>query len=225
MTQMDKTQDGDLHPNMDPVTFEVIRNAFLNITEEMALTVRRAAYSTNIKTRADFSCAIFDNQLRCVAQSFSQPPHLVCLATISPAALREFGLDNLESGDVIIVNDPHRGTSHLNDISLISPVFVGGRRIGFVANMAHHVDVGGSSPASLGVNREIFQEGLILPPVRIARGGVVESNVLDILLSNIRAPRETNGDIRAQMSVQRGTHSLYRTLDRPRNPAVAGGRL
>lgn len=200
MTQMDKTQDEDLHPNMDPVTFEVIRNAFLNITEEMALTVRRAAYSTNIKTRADFSCAIFDNQLRCVAQSFSQPPHLVCLATITPAALREFGLDNLESGDVIIVNDPHRGTSHLNDISLISPVFVGGRRIGFVANMAHHVDVGGSSPASLGVNREIFQEGLILPPVRIARGGVVESNVLDILLSNIRAPRETNGDIRAQMS-------------------------
>jgi N-methylhydantoinase B len=191
---------GDLHPNMDPVTFEVIRNAFLNVTEEMALTVRRAAYSTNIKTRADFSCAIFDNQLRCVAQSFSQPPHLVCLATIAPVALREFGLERLEPGDALIVNDPHRGSSHLNDVNLISPVVRDGRRIGFVANMAHHVDVGGSSPASLGVNRELCQEGLILPPTRIARGGVIDENVLNLILANIRAPRETAGDIRAQMS-------------------------
>jgi len=200
VTKTDHATDGKQHPNIDQVTFEVIRNAFLNVTEEMALTMRRAAYSTNIKTRADFSCAIFDSQLRCVAQSFSQPPHLVCLATIAPASLREFGLDLLQPGDALIVNDPHRGASHLNDMTIISPVVSDGRKIGYVANMAHHVDVGGSSPASLGINREIFQEGLILPPTRIACGGVMDENVLNLILSNIRSPRETAGDIRAQMA-------------------------
>ena len=194
-------EDGDTpHLNMEPITFEVIRNALVNVTEEMALTVRRAAYSTNIKTRADFSCAFFDDQLRCIAQSFAQPPHLISLATIAPASIKEFGPDRLGPGDAIIVNDPHRGASHLNDISVISPVFAGEKRIGFVANMAHHVDVGGSSPASLGVNKEIFQEGLILPPTRVAIGGEIDDNVMNLILSNIRAPRETSGDLRAQLS-------------------------
>jgi len=186
--------------DMDPVTFEVMRNAIVNVTEEMALTIRRAAYSTNIKTRADFSCAFFDNQLRCIAQSFAQPAHLVSMATIAPAAIREYGPDAFAPGDALLVNDPHRGASHLNDITCLSPVFVGGKRVGYLANMAHHVDVGGSSPASLGVNRELFQEGIILPPTRIAVGGKVDDNVLKLILSNIRAPRETNGDLRAQLS-------------------------
>ena len=200
MTQTQQNGDDIPHPDMDPVTFEVIRNALVNVTEEMALTVRRAAYSTNIKTRADFSCAFFDNQLRCIAQSFAQPPHLVSLATIAPVSIEEFGPDRLGPGDAIVVNDPHRGASHLNDVSVISPAFAGEERIGFVANMAHHVDVGGSSPASLGVNKEIFQEGLILPPTRVAVGGEIDDNVMNLILSNIRAPRETNGDLRAQLS-------------------------
>ena len=200
---MAQTQEdgGDTpHLNMDPVTFEVIRNALVNVTEEMALTVRRAAYSTNIKTRADFSCAIFDNQLRCIAQSFAQPPHLISLATIAPASIAEVGPDKLGPGDAFVVNDPHRGASHLNDISVISPVFAGEERVRFVANMAHHVDVGGSSPASLGVNKELFQEGLILPPTRVAVAGEIDDNVMNVILSNICAPRETNGDLRAQLS-------------------------
>lgn len=187
-------------PAMDPVTFEVLRNALVNVTEEMALTIRRAAYSTNIKTRADFSCAFFDNELRCVAQSFAQPAHLVSMATIAPAAIREYGLDRFQPGDALLVNDPHRGASHLNDIACIAPVLIGGMRVGFLANMAHHVDVGGSSPASLGINREIFQEGLILPPTRVATDGQIDPNVLGLILANIRAPRETNGDLRAQFS-------------------------
>jgi len=187
-------------PAMDSVTFEVLRNALVNVTEEMALTIRRAAYSTNIKTRADFSCAFFDNVLRCVAQSFAQPAHLVSMATVAPAAILEYGLDRFRPGDALLVNDPHRGSSHLNDIVCIAPVFVGGERIGFLANMAHHVDVGGSSPASLGINREIFQEGLILPPTRVAVDNQIDPNVLGVILANIRAPRETNGDLRAQFS-------------------------
>ena len=185
---------------IDSVTFEVLRNAFTNICEEMALTIRRATYSTNIKTRADFSCAFYDTNLRCVAQSFSQPSHLVTMAMVVPSAVRQFGVDKLAEGDAIIVNDPHLGASHLNDIIIISSVFVEGVRIGFVSNMAHHVDVGGSSPASLGCNREQFQEGIVIPPTRIASGGILDENVLNLFLANIRAPRETFGDLRAQLS-------------------------
>ena len=194
--------DAKRAPNsrIDPVSFEVIRNALLNITEEMAVTIRRAAYSTNIKTRADFSCAFFDARPRCVAQSFAQPAHLVSMASIVPVSIREIGPENMKAGDSYVVNDAHRGTSHLNDITVISPVDVDGYRIGYLANMAHHVDVGGSAPASLGVSREIFQEGIILPPTRVAAGGKLDANVLNLILANIRAPRETNGDLRAQMS-------------------------
>ena len=215
MTHANAMSAESIRPAMDPVTFEVIRNALLNMTEEMAVTVRRAAFSTNIKTRADFSCAYFDEKLRCVAQSFAQPAHLVSMSTITPNTIRELGAENIAGGDAIVVNDPHRGASHLNDITVLSPVDVDGRRIGYVANMAHHVDVGGSSPASLGVNRELFQEGLILPPTRIARGGVIDDNILDLILANIRAPRETNGDLRAQMSANVvGARRLAALLER-----------
>ena len=200
MTPDQKQSSTPERPAMDPVTFEVIRNAVVNMTEEMAVTVRRAAFSTNIKTRADFSCAFFDSKLRCIAQSFAQPAHLVAMATIAPVSIREFGPDHLDAGDAIVVNDPHRGASHLNDVTIISPVEIHGQRIGYVANMAHHVDVGGSSPASLGVNKELCQEGIILPPTRIARRGEIDDNVLKLILANLRAPRETNGDLRAQMS-------------------------
>ena len=200
---MQKDSDADVEERklaLDPVTFEVIRNALVNATEEMAITVRRAAYSTNIKTRADFSCAFFDTKLRSVAQSFAQPAHLVSMYTIVPLTVREVGVEEMKAGDTYLVNDPHRGSSHLNDIAVISPVDVDGQRVGYVANMAHHVDVGGSAPASLGISRELIQEGLILPPTRVARDGKIDPNVLNIILANIRSPRETGGDLRAQMS-------------------------
>ena len=200
MTPDHKQPSAPERPGIDPVTFEVIRNAVVNMTEEMAVTVRRAAFSTNIKTRADFSCAFFDSKLRCVAQSFAQPAHLVAMATIAPVSIREFGPDQLDAGDAIVVNDPHRGASHLNDVTIISPVEIHGQRVGYVANMAHHVDVGGSSPASLGVNKELCQDGIILPPTRIARKGEIDDNVIKLILANLRAPRETNGDLRAQLS-------------------------
>ncbi len=196
----DARSDGEFQTAMDPVTFEVLRNGVINATEEMALTIRRAAFSTNIKTRADFSCAFFDKDLRCVAQSFAQPAHLVAMSEIAPNALREYGPERLGPGESIIVNDPHRGSSHLNDITIITAVEAGDRRIGYVANMAHHIDVGGSQPASLGVNKEIYQEGITLPPTLIASASGVDHNILRIILANIRAPRETNGDLLAQLS-------------------------
>ncbi len=185
---------------MDPITFEVLRNAFLNVTEEMASAIRRSAYSTNIKTRADFSCALFDRQARCIVQSFAQPPHLSSMKHIVPRAIQEYGAENLRSGDALVTNDPHRGSSHLNDVAFIAPVFAGGTLVGFLANLAHHVDVGGSSPASLGVNTELFQEGLILPPVKAVIEGRLNEDLFKVMLSNVRAPRETGGDLRAQVA-------------------------
>lgn len=187
-------------PDMDLVSFEVMHNALLNMTEEMALTIRRAAFSTNIKTRADFSCAFYDDQLRCIAQSFSQPSHLVAMATIAPATIREVGADNFRAGDAYLVNDPFRGAAHLNDILVITPVDVDGRRIGYLASMAHHIDVGGSSPASLGVSNELVQEGVIIPPTRVVQNDRIDAQVLGLILANVRAPRETGGDLRAQIS-------------------------
>ena len=185
--------------DMDPITFEVLKNAVLNVTEEMAFTIRRSAYSTNIKTRADFSCAFFDSRFRVVAQSFSQPPHLSSMKAAIPRALREYGPENLSPGDALVLNDPHRGSSHLNDVVFIAPVFAGRRRIGYLANMAHHVDVGGSTPSSLGVNREIYQEGIIIPPTKIMEAGQLSEEILRLILQNVRAPRETGGDLRAQI--------------------------
>ena len=196
MSTQGQRQAGGFHP----VTFEVIRNALLNVTEEMSVTIRRAAYSTNIKTRSDFSCAFFDSDLRCVAHSFSQPAHLIAMSSIVPISVRMIGIENTRSGDCYVVNDPHLGSSHLNDITVVMPVDVDGVRVGYLANMAHHVDVGGTAPASLGLSRELIQEGIVLPPVRLASGGNIDESAFKIILANIRAPRETGGDLRAQMS-------------------------
>ena len=186
-------------PDMDPITFEVLRNAFTNTIDEMAVTVKRAAYSTNVKTRGDFSCVLIDLKHRVIAQA-GQPGHLVSMSNIVPVTVKQYGEENIRPGDGFFVNDPHRGANHLNDITCFMPVFVEDRLFGYVANMAHHVDVGGASPASLGVNTEIFQEGVILPGVRVMQNGEFDRNVLDLFLANVRARREVFGDLRAQMS-------------------------
>ena len=159
---------------VDPVLFEVIRNALVAATDEMALTLKRSAYSTNIKTRSDFSCAFFDRELRAVAQGFAQPVHLGSMVEQVPQAVRSYGAGNLGPGDVIVTNDPHPSGVHLNDVSLISPVHHEGELLGYVANLAHHVDVGGGAPASIGAFREVFQEGVIIPPVKLVEGGRID---------------------------------------------------
>ena len=202
-------------PRIDPIRFEVIRNALVEATEEMASALRRSAYSTNIKTRHDFSCAIFDLNLRTVAQSFSQPNHLGSLVETVPRALTSYGLENLNEGDGILVNMPYTGGVHLNDITLISPVYYNGAAVGYVASLAHHVDVGGGAPASIGAFREIFQEGIIIPPVKFVRGGEINRDVFDLVLAQVRAKRETAGDFRAQIaSNNTGMRRMAALLDR-----------
>lgn len=194
---------------IDPIQFEVIRNALLEATEEMAVALRRSAYSTNIKTRADFSCAFFDRELRPVAQAFTQPVHLGSLTILTPRAVREYGPENLAPGDAILVNDPYRGGVHLNDITLISPVYCGGALFGYVANLAHHVDVGGGAPASIGAFQQVYQEGIIIPPVKLVQGGEIVADIFELVIAQIRSKRETRGDFRAQVAAN---HSGIRRL-------------
>ena len=231
----------------DPIKFEVIRNALVEATEEMAIALRRSAYSTNIKTRADFSCAFFDRQLQPVAQAFTQPVHLGSLTEFVPRVIREYGPENLEPGDAILSNHPYLGGVHLNDITLISPVYhhspcrvypdgsLGtsvqvsdereqrkGELFGYVANLAHHVDVGGGAPASIGAFREVYQEGIIIPPVKLVRRGEIVPDIFRLVLGQIRSKHETAGDFRAQVAANNtGVRRLNALLDRMGSENVA----
>lgn len=206
---------GTLAPDIDPVRFEVIRNALLAITEEMGATLRRAAYSTNIKTRGDFSCAFFDRHLRTIAQAFAQPSHLGSLAHIVPRAIAAYGAEHLKPGDGILINDPYLGGVHLNDITLISPVFHAGEVFGYLANIAHHVDVGGGAPGSIGVSNEIYQEGVVIPPIRFVKEGEIDRDIFALIRSNFRGTKEISGDFRAQTAANRlGWQRLQALLDK-----------
>ncbi len=217
------TSDHNSRPNnagtattpIDPIKFEVIRSSLTQATEEMAAALRRSAYSTNVKTRQDFSCAFFDANLRAVAQAFTQPVHLGSFVRHVPFAVREYGPENLGPGDMILSNDPYGGGVHLNDISLIGPVHYNGRLIGYTACLAHHVDVGGGAPASVGAFREVFQEGVIIPRVKLVKAGEINRDVFDLVLAQIRSKRETAGDFRAQIASNRtGAARIGQIVDR-----------
>src|SRR3954447_117913 len=200
---------------VDPITFEVIRNALVAATDEMVLALKRSAYSTNIKTRSDFSCAFFDAELRSVAQGFNQPVHLGSMNEQVPKAILAYGPENLAPGDAIVTNDPHPSGAHLNDVSLISPVHCEGELLGYVANLAHHVDVGGGAPASIGAFREVFQEGVIIPPVKVVAGGRIVDDIFRLVLAQIRSKHETAGDFRAQVAANNtGVRRLQALVER-----------
>jgi len=192
-----------------PVDFEVFKNLFLSIAEEMGVTLCRTGFSPNIKERLDYSCAVYDARGETIAQGDHMPVHLGAMPLSVRAAIDAF---DMESGDVVMLNDPFHGGTHLPDITLVSPVYLErDRRPAFyVANRAHHSDVGGMSPGSMPVAREIYQEGLILPPVRLARRGKIVEDVLALLLANVRTPDEREGDLTAQIAANRVAESRLR---------------
>lgn len=199
----------------DPIKFEVIRNALVETTEEMSAALRRSAYSTNIKTRCDYSCALFDRDLNVLAQCFAQANHLGSMVRMVPMAVADYGPGNLGPGDTIVMNDPYLGGVHLNDIFLISPVYCEGEVRGYVSNLAHHVDVGGGAPASVGAFREVFQEGIIIPPVKLVVEGEINNDVFRLILGQIRSKRETAGDFRAQIAANNtGARRFVSLLER-----------
>lgn len=182
---------------IDPVRFEVLRNRFAALCEEMGAVLQRCAFSTNIKERRDFSCAVFDADGEMLAQAAHIPVHLGAMPLSVHAALARAPLC---PGDVIILNDPYEGGTHLPDITLIQGVFHSGRLRFVLANRAHHADVGGITPGSMPVATEIYQEGLRIPPIRLVRGGERHSALMALLLANMRNPQEREGDFRAQIA-------------------------
>jgi len=180
------------------VELEIFRHLFTALAEEMGAALRRAAFSPNIKERRDYSCALFDARGVAVALGDHMPVHLGAMPMSVEAALAELG--PLQPGDVACLNDPFRGGTHLPDITLIGPVHAEGRLLGYVASRAHHSDVGGSTPGSMPLGREIYEEGLRIPPVRLYRGGERNEDLWRTLLANVRTPSERWGDPDAQLA-------------------------
>ena len=187
-------------PKLDAVTLSVLASALAGIADEMGVVLVRSSYSSNIKERRDCSTALFDAAGRMVAQAEHMPVHLGAMPE-AVAAAREL---EPRLGDVIAVNDPYSGGTHLPDITLVSPFAVEGEILGYSVTRAHHSDVGGMSPGSMPAgSREIWQEGIVIPPVRLVCGGEEVDDVMRLVLANVRTPEIRRGDLRAQMAAHR----------------------
>lgn len=186
---------------VDPIKLAVFRSMYESIAEEMGTALQRAAFSPNIRERLDFSCAVFDGDARMIAQAAHIPVHLGSMPASVQAAVASF--EQLSPGDIVILNDPYAGGTHLPDITMVSPVFVGERLLFFAASRAHHADVGGMSPGSLPLSTELYQEGVIIPPIKLVERGVLNQGVLALLTANSRGGDERIGDLEAQIAAQR----------------------
>jgi N-methylhydantoinase B len=187
----------------DPITTEIIKNALVYASEEMGIAVRNSAYSPNIKERLDHSCALFDAQGRLIAQAEHIPVHLGSLPWGLRATLcaieREYG--GVREGEMWVVNDPYVSGTHLNDVTVIRPIFFNGILVAFAANKAHHTDVGGMVPGSMSADApDLFAEGLVVPPLRLMHGNEVISQTVDLFRANSRTPAARSGDLRAQIA-------------------------
>jgi N-methylhydantoinase B len=211
---------------IDPAELSIAAALFSSVAEEMGVTLGRTAHSPNIKERRDYSCAVFDPQGRLVAQAAHIPVHLGAMPTAVEAALP---LAPFAPGDVVILNDPYLGGTHLPDITMVSPVFLPpspspahgrgargeGTLAGFVASRAHHADVGGISPGSMPLAEELIQEGIVIPPIKLYERGRLNRAVLDLLIRNMRAPDERRGDLDAQIAAHRvGEERLREIIER-----------
>lgn len=186
----------------DAVTLEIFKHLFASVAEEMGVTLGRTGYSPNIKERRDYSCAVFLGDGRMLAQAAHIPVHLGAMPASVLAAIEHTA--PFAPGDVVILNDPYLGGTHLPDITLVSPVFITGveqEQAGpdfFVASRAHHADVGGMSPGSMPLSTELYQEGIIIPPIKLVEGGRLNQAALDLIVRNSRTPDERRGDLAAQ---------------------------
>jgi len=180
----------------DPVQLEIFKSLFHSIAEEMGATLKRTAFSPNIKERRDYSCAVFDARGDVVAQGDHMPVHLGSMPLSVKAAIES---RDIGPGDVVILNDPYRGGTHLPDVTLVSGVFYKRRLLFYVASRAHQSDIGGMSPGSMPLAQEIYQEGLRIPPVKIMIGGKINRDIWEMILLNVRTPDEREGDLAAML--------------------------
>ncbi|MGI8917795.1 MAG: hydantoinase B/oxoprolinase family protein [Pyrinomonadaceae bacterium] len=226
----------------DPTTLEIYRALYTSVAEEMGIALRRTAFSPNIKERRDYSCAVFDRAGRVIAQGDHMPVHLGSMPMAVAAALNEI---KLQPGDVVALNDPYAGGTHLPDVTLVAGVFDAEREKGekgkrrkerndvvfpaspvppfppsplplfYVANRAHHADIGGATPGSMGLASDIYGEGLRLPPLRLVRNGELDADTMRLILANVRGEHERLGDFQAQIgSLKTGARRLLEIVDR-----------
>src|SRR5262249_3279865 len=220
----------------DPTTLEIYRALYTSVAEEMGVTLRRTSFSPNIKERRDYSCAVFDSDGRVIAQGDHMPVHLGSMPMAVAAALRDV---QISPGDVVAVNDPFAGGTHLPDVTLVMGVFERARRQGdgetgrskansprhrfplsprplfFVANRAHHADIGGATPGSMGLATDVYGEGVRIPPIRIVRGGEVCDDVMKLILTNVRSSDERRADFEAQIgALKTGEMRLLEIVER-----------
>ncbi|WP_022670015.1 hydantoinase B/oxoprolinase family protein [Hippea alviniae] len=184
--------------DVNPILLEVFKNKLSSVSEEMGVSLNRTAFSPNIKERRDFSCAVFDSNGDMIAQAAHIPVHLGSMPMSVKEAIKDF---EFKEGDMVVLNDPFKGGTHLPDITIVAGVFVDGidKPVFFVANRAHHADVGGMSSGSMPLSTNIFQEGIIIPPLKIVEEGKINENVFKLLLNNVRTPYEREGDFKAQI--------------------------
>jgi N-methylhydantoinase B/oxoprolinase/acetone carboxylase alpha subunit len=202
--------------SVDAISLEVFKNLFASVAEEMGAALRRASFSPNIKERLDLSCAVFDGEARMIAQAAHIPVHLGSMPASVACVLRAF--EEFRPADVLVLNDPYHGGTHLPDVTMVSPVFAetqggqGDLRPSFwVASRAHHSDIGGMAPGSLPLSTELYQEGLIIPPTKLVDAGQRNEGVLALITANSRAPEERLGDLEAQMAAHRVGRTVSRT--------------
>ena len=220
----------------DPTTLEIYRALYTSVAEEMGIALRRTAFSPNIKERRDYSCAVFDHKGRVIAQGDHMPVHLGSMPMAVASALKEI---QLQPGDVVALNDPFAGGTHLPDVTLVMGVFAqeadsrrqtAGRRkrlatadwrlatgdcLFFVANRAHHADIGGATPGSMGMATDIYGEGLCIPPIRLVRNGELDEDLMRLVLANVRSHAERRGDFQAQIgSLKTGATRLLEIVER-----------
>ena len=204
--------------SFDPIELAVFKSATQSVAEEMGAVLRRTAFSPNIKERRDYSCAVFDSSGQAIAMGDHMPVHLGSMPMSVRAAMDAL---TLEAGDIAILNDPFAGGTHLPDITMVLPVFVRpeSRPIFYVASRAHHADVGGKYPGSMGLCRTIDEEGIRIPPTKLVRKGETDPTVLKMILDNVRTPEEREGDLAAQSGACRvGRLCRFRDARPPGEP-------
>src|SRR5215467_13373461 len=183
----------------DPATFEIVKNSFFKIAEEMRVVLAKTAYSPILKSAGDYSCGVFDGQGFMVAQGPDLPIHLGSMPDAVRAVVAAFGRD-VHEGDVFIHNDPYFGGSHLPDVNVVRPAFHAGRLLGYACLRAHWPDVGSATPGSYGAVTEVYGEGLRLPPLRLVSRGTLNVDLERVILANVRTPDERKGDLGAQLA-------------------------
>ncbi|MFW6119631.1 MAG: hydantoinase B/oxoprolinase family protein [Petrotogales bacterium] len=181
---------------LNAITLEIFKNKFSSIAEEMGVVLFKTAFSPNIKERKDHSCAIFDKNGDMIAQAAHIPVHLGSMPLSVKSAISRVSMNK---GDMVFLNDPFMGGTHLPDITMVAPVFIDDEILFYVANRAHHADIGGISAGSMPLSSTIFQEGMIIPPTKLIKKGKLQKDILNLVISNVRTPVERQGDFEAQI--------------------------